>query len=125
MDISQAKEQIRKTCIAYLDLKPDDFYRVETKGRTRNFVTARAWMDLSNICKLYEQHGLEIDADLRVHVDAPFARAHADSPCDGSDVGRLGRVRVELQQVQDVASGGRVTLVGGIRNRHNPFVEHD
>ena len=50
--------------LAYLDLKPDDFYRVETKGRTRNFVTARAWMDLSNICKLYEQHGLEIDAEL-------------------------------------------------------------
>ena len=50
--------------LAYLDLKPDDFYRVEVKGRTRNFVTARAWMDLSNICRLYEQHGLEIDADL-------------------------------------------------------------
>ena len=50
--------------LSYLDLKPDDFYRVETKGRTRNFVTARAWMDLSNICKLYDQHELEIDADL-------------------------------------------------------------
>ena len=50
--------------LSYLDLKPDDFYRVETKGRARNFVTARAWMDLSNICRLYEQHGLEIDADL-------------------------------------------------------------
>ena len=50
--------------LSYLDLKPDDFYRVETKGRSRNFVTARAWMDLSNICRLYEQHDLEIDADL-------------------------------------------------------------
>ena len=50
--------------LSYLDLKPDDFYRVETKGRARSFVTARAWMDLSNICRLYEQHDLAIDADL-------------------------------------------------------------
>ena len=55
---------VHPAVLAYLDLKPDDFYRVETKGRQRNFVTARAWMDLSSICKLYEQHGLEIDADL-------------------------------------------------------------
>ena len=55
---------VHPAVLSYLDLKPDDFYRVETKGRTRNFVTARAWMDLSNICKLYDQHGLEIDADL-------------------------------------------------------------
>ena len=50
--------------LSYLDLKPDDFYRVETAGRQRSFVTARAWMDLSNMCRLYEQHGLKIDAEL-------------------------------------------------------------
>ena len=55
---------VHPAVLGYLDLKPDDFYRVETKGRQRNFVTARAWMDLSNICKLYEQHDLEIDSDL-------------------------------------------------------------
>jgi len=62
--------------LAYLDLKPDDFCRVEVKGRTRNFVTARAWMDLSNICRLYEQHGLEIDADLvEQYVQVPSIAA--------------------------------------------------
>ena len=55
---------VHPAVLAYLDLKPDDFYRVETKGRARNFVTARAWMDLSTMCRLYERHGLEIDAAL-------------------------------------------------------------
>ncbi len=55
---------VHPAVLGYLDLKPDDFYRVETKGRVRHFVTARAWMDLSNICRLYELRGLEIDADL-------------------------------------------------------------
>lgn len=59
-----ANAGVHPAVVGYLDLKPDDFYRVETKGRVRNFVTARAWMDLSNICRLYERHGLEIDADL-------------------------------------------------------------
>ena len=55
---------VHPAVLSYLDLKPDDFYRVETKGRARNFVTARAWMDLSNIGRLYEQQDLGIDADL-------------------------------------------------------------
>ena len=62
--------------LGYLDLKPDDFYRVETKGRARNFVTARAWMDLSNICRLYEQNGLDIDANLiQQYIQVPSIAA--------------------------------------------------
>ena len=37
---------------------------MEAKGRSREFVTARAWMDLSNMMRLYEKNGLEIDDEL-------------------------------------------------------------
>ena len=67
---------IHPAVLGYLDLKPDDFYRVETKGRSRSFVTARGWMDLSNMCRLYEQHGLEIDAELvEQYVQVPSIAA--------------------------------------------------
>ncbi len=47
--------------VSFLDMRPDAFYHMETKGRTREFVTARAWMDLSSMMRLYEKNGLEID----------------------------------------------------------------
>ena len=50
--------------VSFLDMRPDCFYYMEAKGRSREFVTARAWMDLSNMMRLYEKNGLEIDDEL-------------------------------------------------------------
>ena len=50
--------------VSFLDMRPDCFYHMESKGRSREFVTARAWMDLSNMMRLYEENGLEIDDEL-------------------------------------------------------------
>lgn len=50
--------------VSFLDMRPDAFYHMETKGRSREFVTARAWMDLSNIMRLYEKNKLAIDDEL-------------------------------------------------------------
>ena len=53
--------------LSFLDLRPDCFYHVETKGKTQNFVTARAWSDLSTMMRLYDHHNLEIDESLAAH----------------------------------------------------------
>ena len=49
---------------SYLDIKESDFYRVESGVDGRTFVTARGWADLSDMLRLYEKHGLKVDAEL-------------------------------------------------------------
>lgn len=50
--------------ITYLEIKHDDFYKIETTVDGKNFVTARGWSDLSDMIKLYEQHGVKVDGEL-------------------------------------------------------------
>ncbi len=50
--------------VSYLDLKKEDFYRIETTADGRSYVTARGWEDLSEILKLYEEEGLAADEKL-------------------------------------------------------------
>lgn len=50
--------------MTYLEIKKADFYQVETTVDGKRFVTARGWSDLSDMMRLYEQHGLTIDEDL-------------------------------------------------------------
>ena len=58
--------------LSFLDMRPDSFYHMETKGRVRSFVTARAWSDLSTMMKLYEAHDLPVDEELvGQYVQAP------------------------------------------------------
>lgn len=45
----------------YLDIKSNDFYRVETTVEGRTIVTARAWLNLSDMIRLYEQNGIIVD----------------------------------------------------------------
>lgn len=45
----------------YLDIKKGDFYRVETTADGRTIVTARAWLNLSDMIRLYEQNGIAVD----------------------------------------------------------------
>lgn len=58
------KKGIHAAIITYLDIKKSDFYKIETTVDGRTFVTARGWSDLSDMMKLYEQHGIVIDEKL-------------------------------------------------------------
>ncbi len=50
----------------YLDIKKDDFYKIETTVDGKSFVTARGWSDLSDMVKLYEQKGILVSEQLIV-----------------------------------------------------------
>lgn len=50
----------------YLDIKKDDFYKIETTVDGKSFVTARGWSDLSDMVKLYEQKGILVTEQLIV-----------------------------------------------------------
>lgn len=45
----------------YLDIKTSDFYRVETTVDGKTIVTARAWLNLSDMIRLYEQNDLKVE----------------------------------------------------------------
>ena len=58
------KKGIHAAIITYLDIKKSDFYHIETTVDGKTFVTARGWSDLSDMMKLYEQHGIAVDEKL-------------------------------------------------------------
>ena len=58
------KKGIHAAILTYLDIKKADFYKIETTVDGKSFVTARGWSDLSDMMKLYEQHGITIDEKL-------------------------------------------------------------
>ena len=45
----------------YLDIKSSDFYRVESTVEGKSIVTARAWLNLSDMIRLYEQNDIDVD----------------------------------------------------------------
>ena len=47
----------------YLSVYPDHFYRIADTDRGQLFVTARGWEDLSLTLSVYEEDGIEPDAD--------------------------------------------------------------
>ena len=56
--------RVHPAVLTYLEVKQDDFYRIETTPEGRSFVTPRGWDDLSQMIALYEQHGLVVDENL-------------------------------------------------------------
>lgn len=66
------KAQIHTAIISYLTMNPDNFYGVDpeddmeakravNKNATPDFVTARAWEDMSEMIMLYEEGGIPVD----------------------------------------------------------------
>ncbi len=47
--------------ISYLDIKKENFYRIETTAEGIQFATARGWEDLSELLAVYEALGLKAD----------------------------------------------------------------
>ena len=58
------KKGIHPAVLTYLDIKKDEFYRIETTVDGKSFVTARGWSDLSDMLQLYEKNGIEADEKL-------------------------------------------------------------
>lgn len=48
----------------FLELKKDYFYKIETTVNGKSYVTARGWVDLSEILALYEEEGMKVDETL-------------------------------------------------------------
>ena len=52
---------IHGSILAYLEIRREHFYHVQTGLDGRSFVTARGWEDLSDLLKTYESLGIECD----------------------------------------------------------------
>ncbi|EOS65507.1 ATP-binding protein [Oscillibacter sp. 1-3] len=50
--------------VSYLDIKKDNFYRVETGADGLQFATARGWEDLSELICAYERLGLRVSREV-------------------------------------------------------------
>ena len=63
---------VHQAVLTYLEIKKDDFYRVETTVDGKRFVTARGWVDLSDMMKLYEQRNYAVNEQLvRQYLQSP------------------------------------------------------
>lgn len=57
-------QEVHTAVLTYLEIKKDDFYSVETTVDGKEFVTARSWVDLSDMMKLYEEHDIPVNLEL-------------------------------------------------------------
>ena len=51
---------------SYLDIKKENFYRIETTVEGKTYITARGWTDLSDMIKLYETNSIPVKGSLVV-----------------------------------------------------------
>ena len=58
------KTGVHPAVLTYLDIRKQDFYKIESTIDGKRFVTARGWDDLSQMLHLYEHHGLVVNEDL-------------------------------------------------------------
>ena len=56
--------EIHPAILAYLEIRRDHFYRIETTVDGKMFVTARGWEDLSQLLKTYEILGKKADREV-------------------------------------------------------------
>ncbi|MBQ3584279.1 MAG: ATP-binding protein [Lachnospiraceae bacterium] len=55
---------VENALISYLQLRPKNFYRIETDVDGMRFVTARGWEDLSSLIKVYAQLEIPVTEDV-------------------------------------------------------------
>ena len=55
---------IHPSIISYLDVKKDNFYKIETTVEGKTYITARGWSDLSDMIQLYEKNNLPVKLSL-------------------------------------------------------------
>lgn len=57
-------QHINDALLSYLELRPQNFYRVQTDVDGMRFVTARGWEDLSNLLDAYTRLHLQVDEEV-------------------------------------------------------------
>ena len=55
---------VHPAVLTYLEIRKGDFYLIETTVDGKSFVTARGWVDLSDMIKLYEKLGYPVNGQL-------------------------------------------------------------
>ena len=60
---------VSRSVISYLDIRPEDFYKVETTVDGLTVVTPRAWEDLSEILQYHEELGLAVSEELTTRMN--------------------------------------------------------
>jgi hypothetical protein len=55
---------IHSAVLSYLELRKENFYRMENTVDGKMFVTARGWEDLSRLIQVYEKLGKEVDREV-------------------------------------------------------------
>ena len=58
------ERKLHPAILAYLEVRNEDFYCIETSIDGKEFVTARGWEDLSEMMYLYEELGYEITEEV-------------------------------------------------------------
>ena len=56
--------RIHPAIISYLDVRPRNFYQMETTVDGRRFATPRGWEDLSRLVEVYEKLGKSVDKEV-------------------------------------------------------------
>ena len=59
-----AETGLHASVLSYLDVKPDNFYRVDARAGASDFVTARAWYDLGRMLRCCEDADIPVDKNL-------------------------------------------------------------
>ncbi len=59
-----AENDVHNAVLTYLEIKPHNFYKIETTVNGKSFVTARGWDDLGNMLGVYESCDMDADGEL-------------------------------------------------------------
>lgn len=117
------EKSVHRAILTYLELKPENFYQIETTVDGKRFVTARGWEDLSRILYVYEQMTMPVDEELILQylqhgvIAADFAnyyelyrKYHREYGVEDILEGRCQRDVV--MQVQQAPFDERLSVVG-------------
>lgn len=58
------RQHLNPAILSYLELRPNNFYKVEADVDGLQFVTARGWEDLSNLMGVYEELGIPVGEEI-------------------------------------------------------------
>ncbi len=58
------KKALHGAVISYLDIKKENFYKIENSVDGPQFATARGWEDLSELITVYEKLGIRVNGDV-------------------------------------------------------------
>lgn len=109
--------QVHPAVMAYLELKPQHFYRLETTVDGKRFATARGWEDLSRLISAHEL--------LELPVDEPLIRQYIQHPALAKEFAAYYDLYLKYRSDYDVEAilSGHLTERTVDRLRMAPFDE--